>query len=126
MRSLPKRVSFRHMLGKELMRCVPSYELKAGDLTPVTAARHYVANHGIKPPALLLVNRNEHTVDRFYWSIGGMYGAMYAEMNYLNFSCLSAMRKDLTQSLQIEFEKMNSSLPFNAELESYRYEFAFI
>lgn len=108
------------------MKHVPQHHLTAGDIVPVTAARQFVAKHQIKAPALILVKRTEHTTDRFYWSAKGMYGALYAEHNYFNFSCLRNLHSELYEKGILKTEFGTAFLSVEAELEDYRYEFAFI
>ena len=43
---------------------------------------------GILPPALLLVRRNEHTTDRYFWAEKGLFGAQYVEENHFLFPSL--------------------------------------
>ncbi len=59
-----------------------------GEDKPVTAARKYIHTHGILPPALLLVRRNEHTTDRYFWAEKGLFGAQYVEENHFLFPSL--------------------------------------
>jgi hypothetical protein len=40
------------------------------------------------PPALLLVKRNEHTTDRYFWAEKGLFGAQYVEENHFLFPSL--------------------------------------
>jgi hypothetical protein len=126
MRSPSKRKTYRCLLGNELMKHVPQHHLTAGDIVPVTAARRFVAKHKIKAPALILVKRTEHTTDRFYWSAKGMYGALYAEHNYFNFSCLRNLHSELCKKGILEMDFSAGLLSAEAEVEDYRYEFAFI
>ncbi|MEO0852333.1 MAG: DUF3155 domain-containing protein, partial [Cyanobacteria bacterium J06648_11] len=42
-------------------------------------------------PALLLVRRNEHTVDRYFWAEKGLFGAQYVEENHFLFPSLRAL-----------------------------------
>lgn len=126
MPAVSKRKSYRCLLGHELMKHVPSFNLECGDVVSVTAARRYVAEHKIKAPALLLVRRTPHTVDRFYWSRKGMYGALYAEHNYFNFSCLRDLHSQLCEENIIRPEFAAALLAADIEVENYRYEFAYI
>ncbi|MEN9227592.1 MAG: DUF3155 domain-containing protein [Gloeomargarita sp. GMQP_bins_120] len=85
-----KRRSRRRLEGKKILECVPQYVLDSGEDKPVTAARRFIHAHGITPPALLLVRRNEHTVDRFFWAEKGLFGAQYVEENHFLFPSLRA------------------------------------
>ena len=54
----------------------------------MTAARKFIHSEGIAPPALLLVKRNEHTTDRYFWAEKGLFGAQYVEENHFLFPSL--------------------------------------
>ena len=56
-----KRISRRRLAGQRVLAHVPTFHLETGEHKPVTAARRYLAEGGITPPALLRVRRNEHT-----------------------------------------------------------------
>ena len=45
-------------------------------------------SEGINPPALVLVKRNEHTTDRYFWAEKGLFGAQYVEENHFLFPSL--------------------------------------
>ena len=62
-----KRISRRRLAGQRVLAHVPTHHLETGEYKPVTAARRYIAEGGLVPPALLNVRRNEHTTDRFFW-----------------------------------------------------------
>ncbi|PSP17225.1 MAG: DUF3155 domain-containing protein [Cyanobacteria bacterium QS_8_64_29] len=83
-----KRKSHRRQEGRKILEAVPQYDLDSGDDKPVTAARKYVAAQGIAPPAVLLVRRNEHTTDRYFWAEKGLFGAQYVEENHFLFPSL--------------------------------------
>ncbi len=83
-----KRKSRRRLEGRKILECVPQYTLETGDEKPVTAARRFIHANGITPPALLLVRRNEHTVDRYFWAEKGLFGAQYVEENHFLFPSL--------------------------------------
>ena len=65
-----------------------THNIETGDHKPVTAARRYIAEQTIVPPALLNVRRNEHTTDRFFWGEKGLFSAQYAEENHFLFPSL--------------------------------------
>jgi Protein of unknown function (DUF3155) len=67
---------------------VPQYSIESGEDKPVTAARKFIQSEGIAPPALLLVKRNEHTTDRYFWAEKGLFGAQYVEENHFLFPSL--------------------------------------
>ena len=62
-----KRISRRRLAGQRVLAHVPTHHLETGEYKPVTAARRYIAEAAMVPPALLNVRRNEHTTDRFFW-----------------------------------------------------------
>ena len=62
-----KRISRRRLAGQRVLAHVSTHHLETGEYKPVTAARRYIAEAGLVPPALLNVRRNEHTTDRFFW-----------------------------------------------------------
>jgi len=83
-----KRKSRRRQEGRKILELVPQFNLESGDDKPVTAARKYIASNGINPPALLVVRRNEHTTDRYFWAEKGLFGAQYVEENHFLFPSL--------------------------------------
>ena len=83
-----KRKSRRRQEGRKILEHVPQYNLESGEDKPVTAARKYIQSAGILPPALLLVKRNEHTTDRYFWAEKGLFGAQYVEENHFLFPIL--------------------------------------
>ena len=62
-----KRISRRRLAGQRVLAHVSTHHLETGEYKPVTAARRYIAEAALVPPALLNVRRNEHTTDRFFW-----------------------------------------------------------
>lgn len=92
-----KRKSRRRQEGRKVLELVPHYNIESGDDKPVTAARKYIASVGIAPPALLVVKRNEHTTDRYFWAEKGLFGAQYVEENHFLFpslQCLDTKEQD--------------------------------
>ncbi|MEL7083494.1 MAG: DUF3155 domain-containing protein [Cyanobacteria bacterium J06597_1] len=89
-----KRKSRRRQEGRKILELIPQFNLDSGSEKPVTAARGYIADRGITPPALLLVRRNEHTVDRFFWAEKGLFGAQYVEENHFLFPSLRSLISD--------------------------------
>ena len=61
-----KRISRRRLAGQRVLAHVPTHHLETGEHKPVTAARRYIAEGVLMPPALVNVRRNEHTTDRFF------------------------------------------------------------
>jgi hypothetical protein len=82
-----KRKSRRRLEGRRILELVPQFSIECGEDKPVTAARKYI-QEGIVPPALLLVKRNEHTTDRYFWAEKGLFGAQYVEENHFLFPSL--------------------------------------
>lgn len=87
-----KRKSRRRLEGRKILELVPHYNIESGEDKPVTAARKYIKALGITPPALLIVKRNEHTTDRYFWAEKGLFGAQYVEENHFLFSSLRAIK----------------------------------
>ncbi|MEL6778641.1 MAG: DUF3155 domain-containing protein [Cyanobacteria bacterium J06597_16] len=83
-----KRKSRRRLEGRRILEAVPQFSIESGEEKPVTAARNYIHAQGICPPALLLVKRNEHTTDRYFWAEKGLFGAQYVEENHFLFPSL--------------------------------------
>lgn len=83
-----KRKSRRRQEGRKILELVPQYSIDSGEDKPVTAARKYIATSGIVPPALLVVKRNEHTTDKYFWAEKGLFGAQYVEENHFLFPSL--------------------------------------
>lgn len=86
-----KRKSRRRQEGRKILELVPHYNIESGEDKPVTAARKYIASTGIVPPALLVVRRNEHTTDRYFWAEKGLFGAQYVEENHFLFPSLQTL-----------------------------------
>ena len=87
-----KRKSRRRLEGRKILELVSHYHIESGEDKPVTAARKYIKALGITPPALLIVKRNEHTTDRYFWAEKGLFGAQYVEENHFLFPSLRAIR----------------------------------
>ncbi|AFY68570.1 hypothetical protein Pse7367_0254 [Thalassoporum mexicanum PCC 7367] len=83
-----KRKSRRRQEGRKILEMIPQFSIDSGSDKPVTAARKFIHNSGIAPPALLLVRRNEHTTDRYFWAEKGLFGAQYVEENHFLFPSL--------------------------------------
>ncbi|MGK7874555.1 MAG: DUF3155 domain-containing protein [Xenococcaceae cyanobacterium] len=83
-----KRKSRRRQEGRKILELVPQYNIETGEDKPVTAARKHIKSLGITPPALLVVKRNEHTTDRYFWAEKGLFGAQYVEENHFLFPSL--------------------------------------
>lgn len=83
-----KRKSRRRQEGRRILECVPQFSIDCGEDKPVTAARKFIHTEGVLPPALLLVKRNEHTTDRYFWAEKGLFGAQYVEENHFLFPSL--------------------------------------
>lgn len=86
-----KRKSRRRQEGRKILELVPYFNIESGEDKPVTAARKYIASIGIVPPALLIVRRNEHTTDRYFWAEKGLFGAQYVEENHFLFPSLQSL-----------------------------------
>ncbi|WP_019508757.1 DUF3155 domain-containing protein [Pleurocapsa sp. PCC 7319] len=86
-----KRKSRRRQEGRKILELVPQYHIESGEDKPVTAARNYISSLGIVPPALMVVKRNEHTTDRYFWAEKGLFGAQYVEENHFLFPSLQAI-----------------------------------
>ena len=86
-----KRKSRRRQEGRKILELVPHYNIESGEDKPVTAARKYIASENIMPPALLVVRRNEHTTDRYFWAEKGLFGAQYVEENHFLFPSLQSL-----------------------------------
>jgi Protein of unknown function (DUF3155) len=89
-----KRKSRRRQEGRRILEQVPQFSIESGEDKPVTAARNYIKAEGITPPALLLVKRNEHTTDRYFWAEKGLFGAQYVEENHFLFPSLKALEPE--------------------------------
>ena len=94
-----KRKSRRRLEGRKILEQVAQYNIETGEDKPVTAARKYIRSQGITPPALLLVKRNEHTTDRYFWAEKGLFGAQYVEENHFLFPSLKHLEKETPQTV---------------------------
>lgn len=91
-----KRKSRRRQEGRRILEMVPQYSIESGEFKPVTAARNYISAEGIVPPAVLLVRRNEHTTDRYFWAEKGLFGAQYVEENHFLFPSLRPIAEEVS------------------------------
>lgn len=128
MRPKQKRASRRRTIGRKLLGHVPVHETDATGtgIVPVTFARNFVRANNIKAPALILVKRTSFTTDRFYWSAKGMYSALYAEHNYIQFSCLNKIYDHLVATNEISPDTGLSYINADFDIEEYRPEYAYI
>ena len=94
-----KRKSRRRQEGRKILDLVPQYNIESGEHKPVTAARRYISAKGIAPPALVVVKRNEHTTDRYFWAEKGLFGAQYVEENHFLFPSLRIVQPEEEQVL---------------------------
>jgi len=94
-----KRKSRRRQEGRRILEHVPQYNIESGEDKPVTAARKFIQAEGISPPALLLVKRNEHTTDRYFWAEKGLFGAQYVEENHFLFPSLRVLEPPTSQEI---------------------------
>ena len=92
-----KRKSRRRQEGRRILEHIPQYSIESGEDKPVTAARKFIQAEGILPPALLLVKRNEHTTDRYFWAEKGLFGAQYVEENHFLFPSLRILESPTAQ-----------------------------
>ena len=86
-----KRKSRRRQEGRKILEIVPQHNIESGEDKPVTAARKHIAAQGIVPPAVIVVKRNEHTTDRYFWAEKGLFGAQYVEENHFLFPSLRVL-----------------------------------
>jgi hypothetical protein len=87
-----KRKSRRRLEGKKILELVPHHYIESGEEKAVTAARKHIRANGIVPPAVLVVRRNEHTTDRYFWAEKGLFGAQYVEENHFLFPSLREIK----------------------------------
>ncbi|MGB5595237.1 MAG: DUF3155 domain-containing protein [Crocosphaera sp.] len=93
-----KRKSRRRQEGRKVLELIPQYNIESGEDKPVTAARKYIHEIGIQPPALLIVRRNEHTTDRYFWAEKGLFGAQYVEENHFLFPSLKEFQPQIQKA----------------------------
>ena len=116
-----KRISRRRLAGQRVLAHVIIHRLETGDYKPVTAARRFIAEEGIIPPALLNVRRNEHTTDRFFWGEKGLFSAQYAEENHFLFPSLRTIVDSIGE--EVIFEGLDLTADDWEEIEEYEYAF---
>ena len=97
-----KRISRRRLAGQRVLSHVPTYSLESGAHKPHIAARRYIAENGLTPPALLHVRRNEHTSDSFFWGEKGLFSAHYAEENHFLFPSLRVIVEKIGEEVLFE------------------------
>ena len=116
-----KRISRRRLAGQRVLAHVSTHHLETGEYKPVTAARRYIAEAGLVPPALLNVRRNEHTTDRFFWGEKGLISAQYAEENHFLFPSLRTIVDSIGEDTL--FEGRDFAADDWEEMEEYEYAF---
>ena len=116
-----KRISRRRLAGQRVLAHVATYHLETGEHKPVTAARRYIAEAGLKSPALVNVRRNEHTTDRFFWGEKGLFSAQYAEENHFLFPSLRSIVDIVGENNM--FNGLELSADDWEEIEEYEYAF---
>ena len=116
-----KRISRRRLAGQRVLAHVSTHHLETGEYKPVTAARRYIAEAALVPPALLNVRRNEHTTDRFFWGEKGLFSAQYAEENHFLFPSLRTIVDSIGEDTL--FEGLDLASDDWEEMEEYEYAF---
>jgi hypothetical protein len=117
-----KRISRRRLAGQRVLAHVSTFNLETGSHKPVTAARRYIAEQALVPPALLNVRRNEHTTDRFFWGEKGLFSAQYAEENHFLFPSLRDIVDRIGEEVLFEGIEALASDDWE-EMEEYEYAF---
>lgn len=77
--------------GRRLVKMVPQYRVVDPEDKSVTAARRFIEERAIVPPAVIAVQRGQQAAERFFWSTRGLFGARYAEENYFLFPSLQEL-----------------------------------
>ncbi|MBC8121723.1 MAG: DUF3155 domain-containing protein [Gemmatimonadaceae bacterium] len=95
-----KRRNPRRLEGKRILELVPQFHLDCGPEKSVTAARKFIECSRISPPAMLVVQRNEHTQDRYFWGLKGLFSAQYVEDNHFMFPSLEVLRTQFESDSQ--------------------------
>ena len=116
-----KRISRRRLAGQRVLAHVPTHNLETGQYKPVTAARRYIAESNLVPPALVNVRRNEHTTDRFFWAEKGLFSAQYAEENHFLFPSLRSIVDSVGE--ETIFAGLEAVADDWEEMEEYEYAF---
>lgn len=117
-----KRISRRRLAGQRVLAHVPTFNLETGSHKPVTAARRYIAEQALVPPAILNVRRNEHTTDRFFWGEKGLFSAQYAEENHFLFPSLRLIVDRIGEDVLFEGLEALAADDWE-EMEEYEYAF---
>jgi len=117
-----KRISRRRLAGQRVLAHVPTFNLETGSHKPVTAARRYIAEQALVPPAILNVRRNEHTTDRFFWGEKGLFSAQYAEENHFLFPSLRLIVDRIGEDVLFEGIEALAADDWE-EMEEYEYAF---
>ena len=116
-----KRISRRRLAGQRVLAHVPTHHLETGEHKPVPAARRYIAEGVLMPPALVNVRRNEHTTDKFFWGEKGLFSAQYAEENHFLFPSLRSIVDHVGE--EVIFEGLDLASDDWEEMEEYEYAF---
>ncbi len=100
-----KRKSRRRQEGRKILELVPQYCIESGEDKPVTAARRYIKANEITAPAVLIVKRNEHTTDKYFWAEKGLFGAQYVEENHFLFPSLKPYQSQIPTPVTVGIGK---------------------
>lgn len=122
-RHLKPRLCRRRLQGQRILAFVAVHTTEGNGIVSVTAARRFAASKKIICPAIIKVRRNEYTVDSFFLAEKGMFGLSYVEFNWMQFSCLNQIIKNIGPR---EIFSDLGQYDWTSEEESYRPEFAFI
>jgi len=117
-----KRISRRRLAGQRVLAHVPTFNLETGSHKPVTAARRFIAEAELQPPAILNVRRNEHTTDRFFWGEKGLFSAQYAEENHFLFPSLRLIVDRIGEDVLFDGIEALAADDWE-EVEEYEYAF---
>jgi len=122
MRPKPKRASLIRMIGKEILKTLPTYDFdnRKGSDVSVTAARRFIRENKLGYNIVINVKRTSHTTDRFYWCKKGLFSADFAECNYINFMELRSISKSVVNRETV-FKMMDANL----EMEQFAYEYRY-
>lgn len=81
--------------GRRLLKMLPLHQVIDPEDKSVTAARRFIVENAIVPPAVIAVQRGQQAAERFFWSTRGLFGARYAEENHFLFPSLQELARQL-------------------------------
>jgi hypothetical protein len=79
------------LLGKEILRHVPSYTFNARAKGAIADAKAYISENNLMPPSIIIVHSDGRVTGRFFWGEKGLSTLQFAEKNHSLFPSLNSI-----------------------------------